>query len=548
MNIKNDGPAYDVVVIGCGLAGAAVANLLGQLKLRTLVLERDAEVYYSPRAIVLDDEVLRILQAMGFGERLGELTAPLENARYVNGAGRVLFDIPLTEQATASDHPFVSAFYQPELERVLRAKLPSYPCVTMQLGQEVVSITQDAEAVHLTVQDVASQRTSTLQARYVLGCDGARSFTRKALGIPLEDLHQDAAWLVVDAHANATDPFPMWNYQVCHPARPTTFVHGRGRHLRWEFKLRRGEIPEEVSRPERLRDLIQHAPTVGIDPDLITIQRSAIYTFHATIAQRWQQGRVLLLGDAAHQMPPFLGQGACAGFRDAINLAWKLQLVIEGRAPASLLATYEIERRPHVRVIIQRVITFGSIIQTTNWMQAWVRDRVLALQSLTGRREAPDEIVPPLTDGILAATPRGKSRPQSQGASRAPGYPFPQRPVTLPDGHIVLLDDALGPGFALVAYACNPADVLDPDLLARFTEFGGRLVQVAPSHPNSELDLAGCVRDHTDALQKWFAGHAMQVALVRPDRYLFGGGTAAQMPALMQQLLAMLLVDSRTAT
>ena len=148
---------------------------------------------------------------------------------------------------------------------------------------------------------------------------------------------------------------------------------------------------------------------VGIDPDLITIQRSAIYTFHATIAERWQQGRVFLLGDAAHQMPPFLGQGACAGFRDAINLAWKLQFVLQGRAPASVLATYEMERRPHVRAIIQRVITFGSIIQTTNWMQAWVRDRVLALQSLTGRHAAPGEIVPPLTDGILAATPRGTS-------------------------------------------------------------------------------------------------------------------------------------------
>ena len=139
MNSKNDDPAYDVVVIGCGLAGAAVANLLGQFQLRTLVLERDAEVYYSPRAIVLDDEVLRILQAMDFGEHLGDLTAPLENARYVNGAGRVLFDIPLTDQVTASGHPFVSAFYQPELERVLRAKLESYPSVTMQLGHEVVA-------------------------------------------------------------------------------------------------------------------------------------------------------------------------------------------------------------------------------------------------------------------------------------------------------------------------------------------------------------------------------------------------------------------------
>ena len=547
MNSKNDGPAYDVVVIGCGLAGATVANLLGQFKLRTLVLERDDQLYPSPRAIVLDDEVLRIVQAMDLGEYLGDLTAPLENARYVNGSGRKLFDIPLTDQVTASGHPIVSAFYQPELEQRLRAKLESYPTVTTQLGQEVESITQDADAVQLTVRDVASQRTWTVQARYVLGCDGARSFTRKALGIALQDFHQDAAWLVIDAEAVGTDPFPMWNYQVCHPARPTTFVHGRGAHLRWEFKLHRGEVPDEVTRPERQRDLIHHAPTVGIDPDLITIQRSAIYTFHATIAQHWQQGRVFLLGDAAHQMPPFLGQGACAGLRDAMNLAWKLQLVIASHVPASLLATYEIERRPHVHAIIQRVITFGSIIQTTNWMQAWVRDRVLAMQSLMGRTTAPGDISPPLTDGILAGTPPGKSRSHGKGAARVRGHLVPQRPVTLPDGRIVPLDDVLGPGFALVAYACNPADVLDPDLLARFTELGGRLVQVAPSRPDSELDLAGCVRDHTDALQKWFTDHAMQVALVRPDRYLFGGGTLADVPVLLQQLLAALHAPSGVA-
>ena len=315
---------FDVVVIGCGLTGATAANLLGQLGLRTLVLERDTALYPSPRAIVFDDEVLRILQAIGIGEQLGKLTAPLERAQYINGAGRVLVDIPLKEMVTVTGHPFVSAFYQPEMELLLRTRLGDFPSVTVRTGHEVEAIAQDADAVHLTVHDLASGQTGAVHARYVLGCDGARSFTRKALGISLMDMRQDAAWLVVDADVNAADPFPIWNFQVCHPARPTTFVHGRGKHLRWEFKLRRGERPDEVTHPERIRDLIRKAPMVGIDPDLITIQRSAVYTFHAAIAEHWQQGRVFLLGDAAHQMPPFLGQGACAGLRDAMNLAWKL--------------------------------------------------------------------------------------------------------------------------------------------------------------------------------------------------------------------------------
>ncbi len=543
MDSNSDKAIFDVVVIGYGLTGETVANLLGHSQLRTLVLERDTVLYPSPRAIVFDDEVLRILQAVGIGERLGELTAPLEWARYINGAGRVLVDIPLKEMVTDSGHPFVSAFYQPELEDALRAKLGGYPSVTVRTGQEVEAIAQDADVVHLTVRDLASGQTWTADARYVMGCDGARSFTRKALGIPLQDLHQDAAWLVVDAEVNAADPFPMWNYQVCHPARPTTFVHGRGKHLRWEFKLRRSERPDVVTRPGRIRDLIRRAPTVGIDPDLITIQRSAVYTFHATIAERWQQGRVFLLGDAAHQMPPFLGQGACAGLRDAINLAWKLRLVLPGHAPASLLASYEQERRPHVHAIIRRVIAFGSVIQTTNRLQAWVRDRVLALQALLGRSMAPSGgIAPPLADGILAAATPGTSKTRGEMAASLRGHQVLQRPVTLPDGRIVPLDDALGLGFALVAYACDPRNALDHETLARFAQLGGRLVRVDPPQASADPDSPGDVRDHTGALQEWFAAHAMQLALVRPDRYLFGGDRLAQLPALMQQFFALLLV------
>jgi 3-(3-hydroxy-phenyl)propionate hydroxylase len=549
MSSTNDDAVYDydVVVIGCGLAGATVANLLGQYQLRTLVVERDLALFPSPRAIVFDDEIFRIMQAAGIGAQLADLTAPLEKARYINGAGRVLFDIPLKDVVTVSGHPVVSSFYQPELEELLRAKLDRYPTVTMRLGQEVQALAQDADAVHLTVRDLAHEQMWTVRARYVLGCDGARSVTRKTLGIALQDFHQDAAWLVVDAEAKATDPFPMWNYQVCHPARPTTFVHGRGRHLRWEFTLHRGETAEEVLRPERLRELIHHAPRVGIDPDLLTIQRSAVYTFHAIIAQRWQQGRVFLLGDAAHQMPPFLGQGACAGFRDAANLAWKLQMVLQGKAPASLLASYEVERRPHVRTVIELVIKFGSVIQTTNRLQAWVRDRVLGLQALLGRSAvSANAIVPPLTDGILAAVPRGKSKPRDHVAVRLRGTLLLQRPVTLPDGRIVLLDEVLGQGFALVAYDCDPQDVLAAEALARFTRLGGQVVHIAPSG-DTHLSAPGDVCDHRGAYQQWFASQNMQVVLVRPDRYLFGAGAVADVPTLLQQVLTILLAPAQVA-
>lgn len=549
MDSNTEDALYDVVVIGCGLVGAAVANLLGHFQLRTLVLERDNAVYPTPRAIVLDDEVLRILQALGIGERLAELTAPLEQARYINGAGRVLFDIPIKETVTVSGYPLVNAFYQPEMEEILRAALHRHPTVTMRMGQEAQSLTQDADAVHLTVRDLTQEQTWVVDARYVLGCDGARSFTRKSLGIALQDFQQDAEWLVVDAELRVTDPFRMWNYQVCDPARPTTFVHGRGAHLRWEFKLRPGETAEEVTRPERLRDLIAQAPTVGIDPDHITIQRSAVYTFHATVAERWHQGRVFFLGDAAHQMPPFLGQGACAGLRDALNLAWKLPFVIQGDLPASLLATYEVERRPHVQTIIQRAIKFGSVIQTTSRAQAWARDRVLALQSWMGRSMTPKGgFVPPLTDGILVAVPPRKGKVRDELSAKGRGLLLLQRPVTLSDGRIAPLDEAIGMRFALVGYNCNAVEVLADEALTRFTQLGGVVLHIAP--PDATQALApgpAQVRDHTGELQRWFESEAMQVALVRPDRYLFGGGALAVLPALMLQLLTMLYSPAQQA-
>ena len=408
-------------------------------------------------------------------------------------------------------------------------------------------LTQDADAVQLTVRDLAREQTWTAKARFVVACDGARSFTRKALGIALQDFHQDAAWLVVDAEAKGADPFPMWNIQVCHPARPTTFVHGRGSHLRWEFKLRPDEAPEAVLQPERLRELIRLAPQVGIDPAQITIERSAVYTFHATIAEQWQQGRVFLMGDAAHQMPPFLGQGACAGFRDAINLAWKLDMVLRGAAPAGLLSSYQMERRPHVQTIIQRVISFGSIIQTTNRMQAWARDRVLGVQALLGRAAPPaDSIVPPLTGGLLADAPRSPSRSGGKHLARLRGTLMPQRPVTRPDGAVVPLDDALGRGFALVAWDCDPHDALSAEALARFGQIGGRVVRLVPAGA-THVPETDCARDHTGELQEWFASQGIQIALVRPDRYLYGAGSTTQAPGLMEQLLAAVLTRPQVA-
>lgn len=331
---------YDVAIVGLGPTGAMLANRCGLAGLRAVVYERSAAPYSQPRACHLDAEVARALAACGFEDELSELLTVSAGMEYVDAAGRRLFTFEGFEREPLLGWHEDYVFVQPELEAVLRHGLTRFPHVELHTGT-------DAPLLPALLEE----------ARFVVGCDGASSHVRDQLGVGLRDLSYDEPWLVIDLllHREPDPPLPTIIQQVCDPARLATFVPSHGAHRRWEFLLAEGEQPD----PWALL-----APW-GITPAHGELLRAVPYRFHALLAERWRggpDGRVFLAGDAAHMMPPFMGQGLCSGVRDAVNLAWKLAEVVHGEPNDALLDTYERERARHTEAVIALSIEAGRTL------------------------------------------------------------------------------------------------------------------------------------------------------------------------------------------
>lgn len=479
---------HDIAIIGYGPAGATMAKLLGQAGLSVLVLEKDAEIYPLPRAIHFDGEVMRVFQSAGLRAEVEAVSRPgLKGMHFVNARGETL----LIRGGTAAHGPHGCAnnyyFHQPELEQVLRDGVARHPNVQVRLQHEVTAIREHDGHVDLDVHDVRHGANRTESARFVVGCDGARSLVRRHIGTSMIDLGLHQPWLVFDVILNSDDTgLPDHTTQHCDPARPMTYCNVTGRRRRWEIMLMPGDDPEQLVQPETLWRLVSR----WVRPDQARIERAVIYTFHSIIAERWRQGRLFLAGDAAHQTPPFLGQGMCAAIRDVSNLAWKLEAVLRGRADDGLLDTYASERSPHVHAFIDLAVQLGDIIQTTDPQAAEERDR----RFRAGQPTVFEFPAPGLGPGLLA------------GSQPPVGQPFPQ--PLLDDGR--LLDEHLGIHFAVIARDAAAAQVSEATR-AHWKRSGAVVVSASD----------GPLRD-------WLDSHGLQAVLVRPDRYILGTATSAE--------------------
>lgn len=349
-----------VVIIGAGPSGLTAATLLAQQGVECLVLERWESLYPQPRAVHLDDEIYRILGRLGVAEEFAEISWPCLGLRLVDPGLRVLAEFQRGAEPSRHGYPQASMFDQPELERILRANLKRYDAVTLRGNTEVTGVAQDGQGrARVDVTDRATGEQETIHAEYVLGCDGANSLTRTSIGATMVDVKLEQRWLVVDI---ATDvDLGEWEgvHQVCDPVRAATYMRIGKTRYRWEFRLLPGETADDFQAMDSLHPLI--APwTKDVPADELEVVRVAEYTFRARIADRWQDRRVFLLGDAAHLTPPFIGQGMGAGLRDAANLAWKLAGVLHGTLPESVLDTYEAERKPHARHMIRLAMLVGK--------------------------------------------------------------------------------------------------------------------------------------------------------------------------------------------
>jgi 3-(3-hydroxy-phenyl)propionate hydroxylase len=486
----------DVAIIGFGPAGATLANLLGQTGLSVVVLEKEAGIYPLPRAIHFDGEVMRIFQSIGLRREVEDISrAGLKGMHFVNAEGETL----LIRGGTTALGPHGCAsnyyFHQPELERTLREGVQRFENVRVCLQHSVLDIQQKTEHASLQVQDSSNDSTYEINARYVVGCDGARSLVRKILGSPMQDLGLHQAWLVFDALLkDNAPPLPDHTVQHCDPARPMTYCNVTGNRRRWEIMMLPDDDPAEIVKPENLWPLVNR----WVQPENAEIERATIYTFHSVIAKGWRTGRLMIAGDAAHQTPPFLGQGMCAALRDASNLAWKLQAVLTGIASDDLLDTYESERAPHVQAFIELAVRLGDIIQTTDPEAAKARDAKF-------RQRQPEIFqfpAPVLGHGMVAAgpVPVGQTFPQPQ----------------LSNGQ--WLDEAIGNHFAVIALPELLQEV-SPQTRAQWKQW-----QVVSQSAQDE------------SLRAWLDQQSVQAVLVRPDRYILGMvNTSAQLDALSQQ-------------
>lgn len=499
--------ACDVAIVGWGPVGQTLAILLGQRGRRVVALEKQPQAYPLPRAVHFDHETGRILQACGLADDLRGHTESADVYEWRNAAGATLLRFE-SDAAGLSGWPDGNMFAQPDIERLLDARARALPTVDVRRGHEVVALAADAAGVTVTTATADGARHET-RAAWVVGCDGANSFVRGALGSTVTDLGFFFEWLIVDVVPNVPSVWRPLNIQICDPARPTTLVSGGPGRRRWEFMRLPGEDLEELNRVETAWRLL--APW-NVTPENARLERHAVYRFQARWVDGWRNGRLLLAGDAAHQMPPFAGQGLCSGLRDAANLAWKLDLVLAGRAPETLLDTYARERIPHVAAIIDFSMALGKVICIADAAEAAARDAVMIAAIAGGQQTTPP---PPLGLGT------GVLRSEDPHAGKL----FVQGRVRARDGRTGLFDDVVGARFALVAMAADPLAGVDAELRAWFASIGGVAAQVGEG---------GALADVDGSYARWFRDAGVAVALQRPDFYVYGtAGDAAEVSALL---------------
>ncbi len=504
----------DVVIVGAGPAGLVAANLLGLYGIRAVLLERNGQSSDQPKAVIMDDEFLRLIHRLGILDALRpHLTSVPFGIHFYSPLGFAL--VKAEGFITPNGFANRNSVSQPMLEKILLANLRRFDCVRICYRQTAKRLVQTDAHVQVCVED-EFHRQIHISARFLLGCDGVHSFVRESLNIAFEGVRLNEPHLVIDL-AEFPDQSPFSRF-FCDPRRPFNSILMPYGGRRIEFMLNDGDDREDIKSFESIRRLVErHTPYAGIE---LKVVRSAVYGYSARVADRLQQGRVFLLGDAAHVMPPFGSSGMNTGARDANNLCWKIAFVLGKLAPPSILDSYEPERRPHIEAVVKYSVLVGRLANIRSWPLALVRDAFFAAANLFPRvrqyfremRYMPKSVI---TRGLIVADKKPAS---------LVGRVFPRlalcRNGVKPD-----FDEICASGFALIGIDVDAVALEKIALLPPWAQTKPSLLSVRLAASTQKSDLV--VED--DRQKRLLAPHSGEVLIVRPDRYVAAAAPAHDM-------------------
>ena len=517
---------YDVVICGYGPAGQAAASLLAGAGHSVCVFERFPTLYGQPRLCTIDGETARIVQQAGDVDHAFRESSWCRRYELLDDHDNLLMTVDWSGLHVCG-YPGRISFFQPDVEDAMDQAARDRGAEVNQ-GWEVMDLQQNEAGVEVTARerDLGYGGRATgerrVNALYVIGADGARSFVREKLGIERTDFGFRDAFLSVDCERLRSLParFDV-AYTICSPGRTVAFIPIGRRRMRFEFLVNPDDDHSHLLVPEIGYDFLRKV--FGLSEHDVKIYRQVIYPFEGQLAERWRDGRVFIAGDAAHVMPPFLGQGACSALRDAINLAWKLDFVLRGVADEALLDTYQLERLPHARVLVEGSVIVGQIACERDPDRAAQRDEMYRSGSVP---PPPDQ--PQLVDGILHRDAEGRLEP--------PAGELMEQGIGRYRGQTGRFDDLVGWGFHVIAWESDPLAVLSREQRAFLDSINARAVAVG-----SDPDADGWL-DLDRVYESWFTDRGfLRAVIVRPDFTVFGGvWEIDRLPALVDELRSQL--------